>query len=63
MIFGIKEKWIILTHTMYFLAIAINILQHLKTGFVVQGHICHSSKPIFHIQSLVCQSGESGDPV
>ncbi len=39
MIFGIKEKLIILTHTMYFLAIATNILQRLKTGFVVQGHI------------------------
>ncbi len=34
MIFGIKEKFIILT-TMYFLAIATNILMRLKTGFVV----------------------------
>ncbi len=34
MIFGIKEKSIILTH-----AIATNILQQLKTGFVFQGHI------------------------
>ncbi len=32
MIFGIKEKSIIL-------AIATNIPQRLKTGFVVQGHI------------------------
>ncbi len=34
MIFGMKEKCIILTHLL--LAIATNIL---KTGFVVQGHI------------------------
>ncbi len=39
MIFGIKAKSIILTHTMYFLAIATNIPQQLKTAFVVQGHI------------------------
>ncbi len=37
MIFGIKEKSIILTYTV-FLAIATNILQRLKTGFVLQGH-------------------------
>ncbi len=37
MIFGIKEKSIILTHTM--LAIATNIPVLLKTGFVLQGHI------------------------
>ncbi len=36
MIFGIKEKSIILTYTM--LAIATNIPQRLKTGFVLQGH-------------------------
>ncbi len=46
-IFGIKEKSIILTQwSMYFcynvfLAIATNIPQWLKTGFVVQGHISH----------------------
>ncbi len=37
MIFGIKEKSIIFYNV--FLAIAINIPQPLKTGFVVQGHI------------------------
>ncbi len=41
MIFVIKEKSIILTHAYnVFLAIATNIPQRLKTGFVVQGHIC-----------------------
>ncbi len=39
MIFGIKEKCIILTFNI-FLVIVTNILQRLKTGFVVQGHIC-----------------------
>ncbi len=39
MIFGIKEKSRIFTHTMYFLAISTNIHQRLKIGFVVQGHI------------------------
>ncbi len=36
MIFGIKEKSIILTHAVHFLAFATNIPQ---TGFVAQGHI------------------------
>ncbi len=40
MIFSIKEKYIILTHTVYFLPFATNIPVQLKTGFVVQGHIC-----------------------
>ncbi len=41
MFFGIKEKSIILTHTMYCLAIAININIPviLKTGSMLQGHI------------------------
>ncbi len=41
MIFGIKEQIIILIHTTQpiLLAIATNIPQRLKTGFVVQGHI------------------------
>ncbi len=44
MIFGIKEKSIILTHSM---VIATNIPQRLKTGFVLQGHKCqeNSHKP------------------
>ncbi len=39
MIFGIKEKCIILTHIHVFLAIATNIPVLFMTGFVVQGHI------------------------
>ncbi len=40
MIIGIKEKSIILTHTIYcLLAIATNVPVLLKTGIVVQGHI------------------------
>ncbi len=35
MIFGINEKWIIFTHTVYCW-----LLLHIMTGFVLQGHIC-----------------------
>ncbi len=38
-IFGIKEKSINLTHNYFFLPIATNIPQRLKTAFVLQGHI------------------------
>ncbi len=37
--FGIKEKSIILTHAYVLLAIT-HIPVRLKTGFVIQGHIC-----------------------
>ncbi len=43
LIFGIKEKSIILTYSNVFLAIAINIPQRLMTGFVFQGHISYAS--------------------
>ncbi len=48
MIFGIKEKWIILTHTM---AIATNIPVLLKTGFVLQGH-----RYMFHDREHYCSA-------
>ncbi len=40
MLFGIKEKSIILKPYNVFFTIATNIPQRLKTGFVVQAHIC-----------------------
>ncbi len=39
MIFGIKEKSIILTPYNVYLAIATNIPQRLKNGFVLQGQV------------------------
>ncbi len=39
MIFVIKEKWIILTHTMYCCLLLKNIPVLLMTAFVLQGHI------------------------
>ncbi len=40
MIFGIKEKIYHFDPNNVFLDIATNIPQRLKTGFLVQGHIC-----------------------
>ncbi len=55
MIFGIKEKSIILTNTINFLAIATNITMLLKTGFVVQ------AEPILPIRRIrkLCRAPET----
>ncbi len=50
MILGIKEKSIILTHTVYLLAIATNIPQQLRTGFVIQGHILELGWNLVHFK-------------
>ncbi len=60
--FGIKDKSIILTHAMYFLAIATNMPHRLKTAFVIQGHICSllysviKIKKVFVVYILIVQS-------
>ncbi len=53
MIFGIKEKIIILTHI---IAIVTNIPVLLKTGFVVQGHIYSLLAYAFIVQMAICHS-------
>ncbi len=48
MIFGIKEKSIILTHTVsVLLSTATNITVRLMTGFVVQSHVLFNFYDIF----------------
>ncbi len=57
MIFGIKEKWIILTHTMYFWLL-LQICALLMTAFVLQGHIYSAALDVmyFHLNVMSCSS-------
>ncbi len=52
MIFGIIEKSIIFDPYNVFLAIATNIAQRLKTGFVPQGHILAVISVVKHCKRL-----------
>ncbi len=53
MIFGVKEKCIILTQTMYCWLLLQIYHQRLKTGFVLQGHI-YSSGDVDVFSDSVC---------
>ncbi len=61
MIFGIKEKKYDLDPDNIFLAIATNIPQRLKTGFVVRGHIIY--KYIIFILCMIFIFYQSFRPV